>query len=284
MVATVQSARARRLGGWIALGAPCLALAGACTLTHPLGGYEGGPARDAGAADAPPEGDGRGAAYRDEVMSDRPAHYFRFEERAGETARDETGNAAGAYRAVTLGVPGAVAGEDGAAARFVTNASAVVVGDTFDIVTGDPFTLEVWAKPDVVDVTYRRMLTKRRLGDGIDEGWSLVLNTEHGLGFEAHAGGRVTGANTGALLATGAYHHVVITYGAGALRFYVDAALIHESIQEVRLADNDAALVVGSLSSADGNVWRGDLDEIALYAHALPLERIERHFHAARGR
>ena len=208
-------------------------LSGGCPWVHPLGDYDRGSASASDAGEAPgAEGGAPRSAYRDAVLADRPVHYLRLEERTGSTAADETGRVEGAYRAVVLGVPGAPEGEDGLAARFETNTSAVVLGDAFDIQTGDAFTLEVWARPAVIDPTYRRMITKRAIGDGSDEGWSLAHSSDKGVVFEAHASGRVTGTNTGVLLAVGTYSHVVVTYGGGWLRLYVDTALIHESAQE----------------------------------------------------
>ncbi len=89
--------------------------------------------------------------YRDEVLSDTPAGYWRLAEASGATAVDETGNGnAGSYLGgVTRGVLGALAGDPNAAARFDGIDDRVTMGDPasgiFDFGSGD-FAVEAWLK------------------------------------------------------------------------------------------------------------------------------------------
>ena len=95
-----------------------------------------------------------GPSFRDEVMADNPAGYWRFGEATGTTAIDETVNAnPGTYlQAVTLGVPGALATEFNSAARFDGGSGRMSVNDpasgVLDFGTGD-FSLEAWVKTTV---------------------------------------------------------------------------------------------------------------------------------------
>jgi hypothetical protein len=260
-------------------GVMAAALSSACNAAYSLDGYDDG--RPAVPADAGVDGAAR-SSYAEVVLADHPDAYFRLGEREGSAAVSQAGTIAGVYRSVTLGVPGAIAGDPDSAARFESNGGAIVVGKDFDLVGGTEFSLEVWAKPTVIDATYRRLITKRVTNGASDDGWSLVHNSERHLTLETYVAGKWAGGLTDQSLPSGVYSHIVVTYDKATLRFYVDSALAKEFATDIRLSGNGADLVIGAISTANGNVWVGDLDEVALYHHALSADRVSAHYRAGR--
>ena len=72
------------------------------------------------------------------MRGDAPAGYWRLDETSGTTAADTIGGNAGTYSGgVTLGIPGAVAGDT--AASF-DGTGQVTVPDSASLHTGDTFT------------------------------------------------------------------------------------------------------------------------------------------------
>ena len=241
-----------------------------------------GEALDAGSWDD--TGDGLRPSYRDEVLADNPLAYWRLGEATGATAHDELGHYDGTYQAVTLNVGGALAGDPNGAVQFTGSSSAIVVADVLGLEGSTPFTLEAWVNPSVVETTYHRILTKRATVSGLEEGWSLLHNSDKHLSFEAYAGGEWAGGHTAESLAIDSYSHVVVTYDGGTtLCFYVNSLIVETAVTAIALRDNPANLVIGSVSAANGNSWRGALDEVAIYGTALSSERIAVHYQRAKG-
>ncbi len=239
--------------------AAALLLASGCTWLFPVDEYD------------------RGGDYQAQVLADTPLAYWRFGEATGTTAVDLVGAHDGTYQDVTLGDPGVVGGD--ASARFVSNDSAVIVGNALDIVGGAAFSLEAWAKPSEVDGALRRIMTKRDDTAPAD-GWSLTNSTRF-LSLDAERAGGFVGGVAAKALPVDVWSHAVVTYDGTTLRFFIDGEENAHQVTTVVMVGNSANLVLGSLSNAAGNAWRGDLDELAIYDHALPAARVLAHYQAA---
>ena len=184
----------------------------ACSLVLDTQGLTGG------AADASPDGGGCADAsrsYRDAVMCDRPAAYWRFGEAAGSVAADEMGQHAGAYLGgVALGVPGAIAGDGNTAAHFDGATGYVSFGNVFGF-EGSPFSVEAWVESDISTGWPVILGKETRTSDGVEQsGYTLYLNfVDQGLnaGFDLDNGARsvATWASPERHFATGApFAHV----------------------------------------------------------------------------
>jgi hypothetical protein len=218
--------------------------------------------------------------YRDEVLADSPAAYWRLGEAAGTTAADETANASpGTYQGgVTLGVAGALAGDASTAARFDGVNDLVTMGDpaggVLDFDTGD-FTVEVWVRTSLNGERF--IVGKRASGPH----WFLTVTDDAGhvgqVRATIHDGALRQGYST-VPVDDGAWHHVVVGFDRDAgIRFYVDGAV----------AGFTAVATPGSLSNAGAfqlaktsgySYFNGDLDEVALYGALLPPARIQAHY------
>lgn len=228
------------------------------------------------------------SAYVRAVMTDRPRAYLRLGEREGSRAADELGRTPGTYQDVELGFPGALAGDLDTAVHLENQRAGVILGDVLDVVGAAPFAIEVWAKPDVVDAVPRRVLTKVTTPSAgkVGDGYSIALKeSSTPLVFEAWTAGSGGGqVVTRAPLTAGVYSHLVVSYDGVTLRIFVDGEEAGSNPVALTLIDNPARLVLGSLSSADGNTWRGELDEFAFYDHDLPATRVRAHHEIGRGR
>ena len=222
-------------------------------------------------------------SFRDEVMADNPAGYWRLGEASGITAFDETsGGNAGAYlQAVTLGVPGALATELNSAARFDGGSGRVSVTDpasgALDVDTGD-FTIEAWVKTTLNGE--RAIVSKRDAtrywqvtvtDDGSHTG-QLRMNLFDGVvSREVYSLHRVD---------NGAWHHIVILVDRDAgVRFFVDGLNSGFTVAPVPGDLGNAAPFMVAKSSGYANL-NGDVDEVSLYKSLLPVSRVQAHYYA----
>jgi hypothetical protein len=216
------------------------------------------------------------------VLGDAPRAYLRLGETTGVVAKDSVGTANGSYQAVMLGYPGALAGDPDTSVHFEGVNAAVVLGDVLDVVGGAAFTFEIWAKPEAYDTSYRRIFTKlvAPSASEVDDGYSLSLQQSvRPLSFDvwrdAGGGGKATWTSS---LELHKWSHVVITYDTTTLLMFVNGAIVGTWVTTVNMIDNTANLVLGSLSTAQYNNWEGELDEFAVYDHALSPPRVKLHY------
>jgi hypothetical protein len=86
-------------------------------------------------------------------------------------------------------------------------------------------------------------------------------------------------------LALDRWHHLVATYDSAAAveSVYLDTALLGQKASSLALPDQGISFTIGNQNcSCDFTIaFRGDLDEVAIYATALSPERIKAHYDAA---
>jgi hypothetical protein len=226
------------------------------------------------AASAPP-------SYREEVVADGPAGYWRVGEASGTTAADETANHDhGSYvNGVTLGVDGALATDPNTAAGFDGGNDLLTVPDpasgVLDFGTDD-FTAEAWIKAAANDE--RAVIGKREAA----RYWQVTLTDDPN-----HSGQLRANVNDGVVtrqaystrrVDDGAWHHVVVRFDRDTgISFYVDARAAG-SAGGAMSGDvgNAAGLQIGKLP--DYPNFKGDIDEVAVYRSLLTPARIEAHY------
>ncbi len=89
------------------------------------------------------------------------------------------------------------------------------------------------------------------------------------------------GLGSATLYAQGEWQHLVCTFDGNAKRIHLNGVLIAVSTTP-KLAVKPVTRAVTTISSAS-YPWLGSLDEVAIYTNALPVERIQAHYVAARG-
>jgi hypothetical protein len=240
------------------------------------------------AASASGGGGGKGGAapsYYSSVLADLPLGYWRLGEKSGTTAVNEIVGVDGMYEfpGLTLGEPGAIAGDDDTALACGGEGGRVVLNDSFDVAPNQPFSIELWAKPLAIDLTYRFLISKR--SEGIYEGYALFVQVEDGLQWVRYGGGRIESSLVvSEPLAENVFSHVVVTSDGTDMSLYVNGMLEALGTPSA-LSDTDSRFVIGANDARpSSNEFLGWLDEVAVYDHALSEQRVEAHYQAALGR
>ena len=216
--------------------------------------------------------------YRDEVLSDNPAAYWRLGEALGTNAADEVGLNHGTYSAqgLTLGTAGALASDPNTAVAFDGSRGGMSAGAStaLDFVSGA--TIEVWAKR--AKSGSQVLVAKPGHSQSKRENYALWVNSSNRV--QAFFGnGSAFATVTGPVLDT-AWHHLVATYDNATARLYVDGAQVATASSTVRMAANTQPVNVGRASNGQAYLG-GTLDEIALYPRVLTATRVRAHFDKA---
>jgi hypothetical protein len=237
---------------------------------------------DGGAGEA--SGPGGGADYRALVVADGPLSYWRLGEKSGTTtARDEMNANPGTYEGQPeLGTQGLLPRDKDTAVTF---------HGTNDLVTsqanayGGDFTLEALVKASaypsgLVGILCAEEYSKSGFRFGIDQAGRLQLwaSESGGAGAAETAGGAIFDpADPGSL---GKTHHVAAVRegtGKALVTIYVDGN--GSGAGDVTIVPTPAGTMVGG--TCHSNYFNGVIDEVAVYARALPKDRIAAHAQAA---
>jgi hypothetical protein len=271
-------------GSWLAMSAGlCLSLGCADEVTIRLLSDDGGTGGDSSAGC---EGD---AGYRALVLCDQPAAYWRLGERGPPSAFDQVdGGPVGTYDpsgegGIQYGAPGAIAGDPDTAIHL-SGTTMVTVGAPLGFPGMAAFSLEAWVKPDVVDTNYRAIVSSVAWPNGGHKvGYALWSRTT-GVAVERYSGtGAAQTALDPAALPTGAYSHVVATYDGGTLSVYENGTLMGALFVPLPVDNVKAAFEIGNETAVVFPPWIGNIDEVAVYAHALSAGRVTEHYRVGRG-
>ena len=219
------------------------------------------------------------------IVADGPEAWWRLDETPGTALMaDAMGRHDGVYTTnVILGESGAIPGSADTAAHF---GGAGYGSVPFSAALNTPsFTLECWARTtnlvDLLCPASTHYLTKGcyfQSGLPTDGQWTAG----YGLGSVDDFAGSSTaaatmGSNTWALL--------VVTVDSGVLlRFYVNGQWDKVTYIDVERNSGGPLLIgargVSSTVLAD-RFWQGDVDEVAVYTHALSQAQVQAHYAAA---
>jgi PKD repeat protein len=215
-------------------------------------------------AGGPPASD----AYREMVLGDDPAAYWRLGELSGSTASDETGANPGAFSGRhVLGQPGVLgplgntsAGFDGLHTEVTASAPGL---------SGDA-TLEGWFRWEAGTTVLRDHTS------GSPNGWMPAF--ANGTGQLAYRlGGQ--NFNTGQPVGTvrdGEWHHLVATHSGTTGRLYLDGELLHSGTGS---GGDPSTGPWHVMQNGQHEVYsEGQADEIALYPRALSATEIGEHY------
>jgi Concanavalin A-like lectin/glucanases superfamily len=217
------------------------------------------------------------------VLSDAPRAYWRLGETSGATAADERGAAPGTYLSgVTLGAPGALAGDGNTAARFDGLDDRVSMGDpaagTLDFEAGD-FTVEAWVK---TSMNGERTVVSKRPSSG--PYWQFTVTDDAGQVGHIRVNasdGAVTRQAYGPAVRVddGNWHYVAVVFDRDTgIVVYVDGASLATAGALAGSVGNTGPFLIGKATGY--GYFSGDLDEVAVYGEGLPAARVHAH-HAA---
>jgi hypothetical protein len=289
--------------GWLVCALASIAAASVTTFAACSSFTSDAPAPvDAGSGDAPTDAaspdspvdsgstraDGStGSAYAALVMADSPVAYWRMGAMTGITIHDESGHGndlvlQGAAGSTTLGAAGAIVGDDDTAVRFdgIDGHARAVNARAFDFQNAVPFTIELWAKREVLDGghTFQHMLSEVTGSAGQRTGFSLFATPASGItSFEYYAydGGECSAR--GALIAAGEWaHYAAVLDASKTLTLYINATAGNPIPIVGPMTLATAQLFIGAESSGD-HEFPGVIDEVAIYDKALSITQIAAH-------
>jgi Zn-dependent metalloprotease len=216
-------------------------------------------------------------SYRDTVLGDSPALYWRLGEASGTNANDETANNRdGTYvGSPTLGVAGAIAGDSDTAVDV--NGSSQYISSTYSpFVNGTVRTFEGWAYRDT-SANYDALFG----GTGTPYTNSLFLRLGFGnqnVEFQADIAGSTT-TWTGAWPGNGQWVHwaLVFNEAANSVELFINGA--SQGAQPLFQQYNAAAgnFEAGAWTGG-GDPFDGRMDEVAVYEYALSAQQILEHY------
>lgn len=219
-------------------------------------------------------------SYADTVKRDNPAGYWRLGEATGDVADDSVAANDGALlNGVTLGRPGALAGDADTAAGFASSSQTKIDVPWTDALNTPVFTVECWAKVTGGAGVHRSPLTSR--ADGPQRGY--IFYAEPGNTWQFWIG---TGDQSGWVSLPGpavqlnTFAHLVGVYDGSTLSFYVNGILVAQRNNTLfGVNDSSPLRIGGGATEGDGNFFfEGDVDEVAVYGTALGEDRILAHY------
>lgn len=211
--------------------------------------------------------------YRGQVLADNPGGYWRLGD-SGSTAADQTGASPGTYvGGVTLGRPGALAGDPDTAAGFDGSTGTVQIPNGPALNPSSAITLEAWVRPSALPASAATIVRK-------DGQYSLRLKQDGTLVFRLWKAGVVHDVASAAGAAhVGSWTYVAGTWDGATMTIYVNGAAQGSASLAAPIAATTSRLWIGSTYNSYEYV-AADLDEVAVYPTALPAARVQAHYQA----
>lgn len=199
-------------------------------------------------------------------MSTRPAHWWKFDEGSGATAKDSAGGSDG-----TVTNPQWVGGISGQALQFQAGSYASIQGDDSTRFSRGSFTLEAWiARTDDSGnpaVIHSNGLYDLLLGfDGFPDDDILIgkIFMESGAPFQRN--GNIAVKSPG-------WHHIAMTYddATGELAGYLDGK---QEFADIAPSPYGPDIIADVEIPAAGQPLNGIIDQVVFYGRALSPEEI----------
>ena len=221
------------------------------------------------------------ATYSQTVLTDQPVAYYRLEETSGATAVDSSASGAfsGAYNFNGLypqmGQPGI---DTNSVSMQGATPSSVTAGYYSALNPQGAFSFEVWARPTSTPNSgdYRCPIGNFGgwdTGGGSGSGWYVYQTADSTFAFiTAPNGVWITSPYT-----VFNWYHLVGTYDGTNGSFYVNGVPMGTQAHAAFLANPGNPLGIGHRADGYG-AWDGNLDEVAIYTHALTPAQVLAHY------
>jgi len=209
--------------------------------------------------------------------------YFTFDENAGDTATDRSGNSNDG----TIKGANWAKGKFGSALEFDASKKAFVeVADSPTLNPEKEISYMAWFYSDAYDNA--RGIISKYTGEGSQRSYNLRLhhNINGALSTEVSANGvfqlgvSTTDVHSEAVLKDGQWHHAAITFSGGEfLRMYIDGELANESDAAATDTpfDNNTPMRIGTdFNDEDKRFFNGAIDEVAVFNRALTADEIQK--------
>jgi len=217
--------------------------------------------------------------YRDVVLADAPAAYWRLGEAQGaSTAVDQASSPDnGTYtNTPTLGQWGPLSGDPDRAARFDGAGSFVDVPDASKLKPATAFSVEAWVKTTASN----GVIVDKPYSAGSSVSYSLSVALGKAKAAVNLAGGAYS-VSSSASINDGNWHYLVATLSGSTLSVYVDAgAAATVTTNGSALQYSTQRLQIGRFDASGGSYLSGTVDEVAVYSTALNSTKISAHYAA----
>lgn len=234
---------------------------------------------DAPPSDAPPP-DAALPTYAQEVLSDGPILYLRFDGNAGSGVDLTNSGSLSSVKCViqaadsgTASVPGKI----GNAMKI--GSSDVNCGDVAEFTLKSPFTLEGWYQKTSGATVAQRLFY--RLGDDSAKALQgyLLNSVGTGVALYRYMDGVASFVIGTPPLPNGTWSYVAATYDGTNICVYRDGAIPTCKPSAESIAPVSTTLRLGGSS---GSNFTGNMDEVAIYSKALAKTRIDAHYNAGK--
>lgn len=225
------------------------------------------------------------ADYQSTILNDAPVGYWRLGEMPetyGDIGVANLGSLGAAANGVFGGgvlreVPGALNGSSDTAFQFAANElSRVTMGSASDFnFTGTTaFTLETWAKPDLLSGS-QRLIANGSSG----QGYAFCFQGNNTLRITAFGVADVTSDAIAPIFSTNQWYHVAVVRSNTSVYFYVNGTQLGAVKTLNNIITTANSLTLGR-TAAGGEPFTGVMDEAAVFATALPAAKIAAHYDA----
>ncbi|MGH3132546.1 MAG: LamG-like jellyroll fold domain-containing protein, partial [Gaiellaceae bacterium] len=224
-------------------------------------------------------------SYRDTVLADSPAGYWRLGEASGTTAADGSGNGhAGTYIATpALGQPGALVDDANTSVDFDGTSEHVAIPYSAAL-NPSSFTVEAWAYVTGGQGRYRAVVSNRDFAPSSSRGFILYASSSDAWELWLGNGTGAWPAAFGPPVALNRWTHLVGTYDGATARLFVDgieAASV--ATTHTPNASRPARIAAGANERQADYLFSGRVDEVAIYPAPLTPARIRAHYEVATG-
>lgn len=231
-----------------------------------------------------------GSAYADQVMADAPIAYYRLDESSGTIAHDSSGNHRDCTFAggVSFGTKGAIAKDPNPATTFDGATAHVDCGTQLAFDGTQQFTVEMWIRP-TIDAQYRGIFGRTAIdadsgyGSAGVHGYISSAQPDGGthITFERIVDVQTHDSAYALGIADATWMHLVSIFDGAGLRIYIDAALGGSATSSVSIpSTTNPFMFAGSEAYTS---FKGDVDEVAIYASPLQPSRILAHYNVGIG-
>jgi hypothetical protein len=194
---------------------------------------------------------------------------YGMNEGSGTTLTDASGNG---HTGTLAGATWTPAGKYGNALSFDVLDAAVSVATpaAYNFGTAD-FTIELWAKRDVLGGAQRHLFSKCAATTWALGCKKLYFNLNNQLAFGSFA----TGNTLSSTIDDTNWHHIAVTFtnSTNTLRIYVDGILATTATRALEADGAGHVVTVGNLHGS--KAFSGLLDEVRIYNRVLTLAEIE---------
>lgn len=217
------------------------------------------------------------------VGGDGPLLYWRVDETSGAKAADFTTNALdGTYSATDIErAQPSLVGDVNRAIRITPGGSIDGPNDAKLGFAGTAaFTVEVWISFPAPPVAIQTIIA--RSSDTDTTGWQMWVDPQGGalrafFGRYENGTGVTVATDAATAIAVGETYHLVAVYDGANVGIHLNGVAKEQKPSTTPLTDKNYKLRVGRGEDGDA-VLNARIDEIAVYAKALPADRIKAHY------